>query len=143
MISVKNQIAQEIRMNRFKSAVVLATIVALFSAATSAYADDNTFREIFRDALYGGVAVTLVGAAVMAFTKKPANHLDYMAFGAASGALVGASYGAVKTSIALATIDKGKVKIAIPTIIPDLVESRVTGQTTVAWKAEILRGTFN
>jgi hypothetical protein len=31
----------------------------------------------------------------------------------------------------------------MPTIVPELVESPSTRQTTVSWKADILRGTFN
>lgn len=130
-------------MKRIMSLVVCTALITLFSAATSAYADDNSFREIFRDALYGGAAGSLVGAAVMVFTKKPADHLDYIAYGAATGVLAGATYGVVKSTTALASIDNGKVRIAIPTIIPDLAELPASGQTKVTWKAELLRGTFN
>lgn len=111
--------------------------------ATSSFAADNTFEEIFKDAFYGGAAGALVGAALMAFTKKPADHLDYMAYGGAAGVLVGASYGLAKSARSLAEINNGNVRIAIPTVIPDLIESPVTRQTTIAWRADILRGTFN
>jgi hypothetical protein len=130
-------------MKRFRTTILLATVVAFCSAVTSASADEATFREIFRDALYGGAAGTLVGAAVMVFTKKPADHLEYMGYGAASGVLLGAAYGMVRSSMALASIDNGSIRIAIPTIIPDVSESPGNGQTKVTWRTELLRGTFN
>jgi hypothetical protein len=121
----------------------LLTICVMLASASVACADDNVFRETFRDAFYGGAVGTLVGAALMAFTKKPADHLDYMALGAASGVLAGAAYGFTKSARALATIDNGNVRIAMPTIIPDVAESPSTKQTVVTWRANIIRGTFN
>lgn len=121
----------------------LLTLFALLLGTSNAFASENVFREMFQDALYGGAAGTLVGAAIMAFTSKPANHLDYMAYGAAAGVLTGATYGLARSARALATIDNGKVRIALPTIIPDLVESPATKQTVICWRANLLRGTFN
>ena len=121
----------------------LLTILALLAGASTACAEENTFREMFQDAFYGGAVGTLVGAAIMAFTKKPANHLDYMAYGAAAGVLTGATYGLARSARSLATINNGKVKIALPTIIPDLVNSPSSKQTVICWRADLLRGTFN
>ena len=130
-------------MKRFKSIVVLMTLVTMLGATTTAFADDNVFRDTFQSALYGGSVGALVGAALLVFTKKPADHLDYMGFGAAAGVLAGTAYGVGKATRALASIDNGNIRIAMPTIIPDLVESPVTRQTTVSFRADILRGTFN
>jgi uncharacterized membrane protein YebE (DUF533 family) len=130
-------------MKRFKRMIALSTLVAMLGATTSAFAEENAFRDTFMSAFYGGAVGALVGGALMVFTKKPADHLDYMGFGAAAGVLAGTAYGVAKSSRALASIDNGNVKIAMPTIIPDLVESPVTRQTTVSWRADILRGTFN
>lgn len=131
-------------MIRLKNIIALMTLVATLGASTSAFAvDENAFRETFSSALYGGAVGALVGAALMVFTKKPADHLDYMGFGAAAGVLAGTVYGVAKSSHAFATIDNGNLKIALPTIIPELIESPVTKQTTVSWRADILRGTFN
>jgi hypothetical protein len=129
-------------MNRIIRLISMLTIITVLSA-TASFASENTFKEIFQDAFYGGAAGALVGAAFMAFTKKPVDHLDDMGYGAAAGILVGAAYGVTKTARSLAEIDNGRVRIAIPTIIPDLVESPVTKQTYITWRAEILRGTFN
>lgn len=130
-------------MNRFRKTIALMTLVATLGMTASAFADDNAFRDTFQSALYGGAVGALVGAALMVFTKKPADHLDYMGFGAAAGVLAGTAYGVAKSSRSLASIENGNLKIAMPTIIPDLVESPVTRQTVVSWRADILRGTFN
>ena len=130
-------------MGRFKKIIACTTLVTLFCVSTSAFAEENAFRDTFQSAFYGGAVGALVGAALLVFTKKPADHLDYMGFGAAAGVLAGTAYGVAKSSRALATIENGFFKMAMPTIIPDLVESPVTKQTTVAWRADILRGTFN
>jgi len=130
-------------MNRFRKIIAVMTLVSLFSVTTSAFADDNAFRDTFQSAFYGGAVGVLVGAALLVFTNKPADHLNYMGFGAAAGVLAGTAYGVAKSSRSLASIENGSVKIAMPTIIPDLTESPVTKQMTVSWRADILRGTFN
>ena len=119
------------------------TLVSILCAGTSAFADDSAFSDTFKSALYGGAVGALVGAALMVFTKKPADHLVNIGYGAAAGVLAGTAYGVAKSSQALAFFDNGTVRIAMPTIIPDLVESPATRQTTIAWRADILRGTFN
>lgn len=130
-------------MNRFNRLIALMTLVGMLGVATSAWADDNAFRTTFESAFYGGAVGTLVGAALMVFTHKPADHLDYMGYGAAVGVLAGTAYGVAKSSRSLASIENGNLKIAMPTIIPELVESPGTRQTTLSWRADILRGTFN
>jgi len=120
---------------------VLATI-AFFTSASSCHAADNSLREVFLDAFYGAGIGTLVGGAFMVFTKKPADHLENLGYGAAAGVLFGTAFGLAKSAKAFAEIENGKIKIAMPTIIPDLVESPSTGQTTVVWHASFLRGTF-
>ena len=112
-------------------------------AATSACADDNAFRDTFLSAFYGGAVGTLVGASLLVFVHKPADHLDYMGFGAAAGVMAGTAFGIGKATRALASIENGKIKIAVPIIIPDLTESPATKQTVVSFRANILQGTFN
>jgi hypothetical protein len=118
----------------------LLTLIVLLTGISTSFADDSVFREMFRDAFYGGAAGTLVGAAIMAFTKKSANHLDYMGYGAAAGVLAGASYGLAQS---LVTIHKGKVKISLPTIIPELVETTSSKPSVICWRATLLKGTFD
>ncbi|MBL0226610.1 MAG: hypothetical protein IPQ16_13865 [Geobacteraceae bacterium] len=130
-------------MKRFRKIVALTTLFAMFGATTSAFADDNAFRDTFMSAFYGGAVGALVGGALMVFTKKPADHLDYMGFGAAAGVLAGTAYGVAKSTRALASIENGNLKIAMPTIIPDLAESPSSKQMVVSFRANILQGTFN
>ncbi len=102
-------------------------------------AAENAFKEIFTDSVYGGLSGTLVGGAVMAFTKRPGDHLDYMAYGAATGIMVGAAYGIGK---AMVEMDSGKVKWSMPTVIPDVQDTNSKGQTPIVVMATLLRGKF-
>jgi hypothetical protein len=130
-------------MKQITRITAMLTLVALLGAVPSAFAQENTFREVFQDAFYGGAAGTLVGLALTAFTKRPGDHMENLAYGAAAGVLVGAGYGVAKSARALAELDNGRVRIAVPRIVPDLVESPASHQTVVTWRADILRGTFH
>jgi hypothetical protein len=103
----------------------------------------NDIGNLFLNALYGGAVGALAGGAILVFTKKPADNLNFMAMGAAAGVLAGMTYGIVKSTNAFASVENGNLKIAMPTIIPELNESPVTKQMVVSWRADILRGTFN
>lgn len=130
-------------MKRIRQIVAIMALITTLTTASSSWADDVSLREVLQDAFYGAGIGAIVGGALMVFTKKPADHLDYIAYGAALGILAGTAYGLAKSARPLAEIENGKVKFAVPTIIPDLVESPSTRQTTVMWHAKILRGTFN
>ena len=120
----------------------VALVVALFFLATPCLAADSGIKTLFQDAFYGGLTGGLVGAAVMAFTKKPGTHLDYIGYGAAGGVMVGAAYGAVVATRSLAEVENGKVKFAIPTIYPEIREANSKGQTSIVATAELIRGRF-
>ncbi len=130
-------------MKQLKEMVVMMICLSFLLSASSAYAVDSTLREVFEDAFYGAGIGALIGGAFMVFTKKPADHLENIGYGAATGVLAGTAFGLAKSARALAEIDNGRVRIAVPTIIPNLVESPSTRQTTVMWQASIFRGTFN
>lgn len=127
-------------MYSLKRSVVLAFL--LIFTATPCFAAENTFKTIFQDVFYGGLSGALVGAAVLAFTNHPSEHLDYIALGAAAGVLVGATYGAVTSTRSLAEVENGQVKFAMPTIIPTLREIDSKGHTTIVASAELIRGRF-
>jgi integral membrane sensor domain MASE1 len=129
-------------MNRLKKIVAVMMLVSLLSTTSSAFAADDTLREVFTDAIYGAAIGGLVGAAFTVFQTKPLDHLNYVGYGAAAGVLVGTALGLAKSARAFAEVENGRVKIALPTIVPELLVSPASGQTTVAWKAELLRGTF-
>lgn len=129
-------------MKQLRKFVAIMTLVSLLSTASSAFAADETIREVFTDAFYGAAIGGLVGGAFMVFQTKPFDHLNYIAYGAASGVLIGTAYGLAKSARAFAEVENGKVKMAFPTIVPELGVSPA-GQTTVAWKADLIHGTFN
>ncbi len=102
-------------------------------------AAENAFKEVFTDSCYGGLTGTLVGAAVLAFAKKPGDHLDYMLYGGATGVMVGAAYGLGK---AMVEMNNGKVKLSLPLLLPDVGDTNSRGQTPVTIVAKVLRGNF-
>ncbi len=125
------------------AAILVATAAIPCFAAEDAYRAEKTpCKDILKSSVYGGLAGTLVGAAMLAFTRKPGDHLDRMAVGAAAGALMGAGYGVVKTTRSLVEVEDGNVKFAMPTIMPDIKETNSKGQTPIIVMAEFLRGTF-
>lgn len=130
-------------MKKLKKLVAVLTLVSLLSTTTSAFAADDTIREVFTDAFYGAAIGGLIGGALMVFKTKPFDHLNYIAYGAASGVLVGTAYGLAKSARAFAEVENGRIKMAFPTIMPELVVSPGSNKTTVAWKADLIRGTFN
>ena len=123
-----------------RSLVAALVMLSIVSWNATSYA--NPIRELFEDAFYGGLAGTLVGGAVLAFTKKPGDHLDYLAYGGATGVLLGATYGAVKATQALSEYDNGKVRFAMPTVMPDFQEASVRGPGGIGFKTELIRGQF-
>ena len=55
--------------------VILVALLVTFSGNLTCFAsDDSRSSEIFKDAMIGGLAGGLVGAAVLAFTRKPGQH---------------------------------------------------------------------
>lgn len=134
----------ELHMGRIKRAYTFL-FSALFLSIWSApcFAADSDLKEIFQDAIYGGLTGTVVGGAILAFTHKPGEHLDYLGYGAAAGVLAGAAYGVAKTANrALAEVENGKVRFAFPAIIPDFQESSAKGKNPVVIVAELVRGKF-
>lgn len=127
-------------MNRFKRSVALA--VSLLFLAAPCLATENTFQTVFKDAFYGGLSGGLVGAALLAFTKHPGKHLDYIGYGAAGGVLVGAAYGVVTSTRSLAELNNGELKFAMPTIMPEIREANSRGKTAIIATAELIRGKF-
>ena len=130
-------------MKQLRKFAAIMTLVSLLATASSAFAADDTIKEVFTDAFYGAAIGGLVGGAIMIFEKQPFKHANYVAYGAASGVLVGTAYGLAKSARAFAEVENGRVKVAFPTIIPELVVSPSSRQTTVAWRADLIRGTFN
>jgi hypothetical protein len=75
----------------------------------------------------------------MAFANKPAENLDYMAYGAATGVMVGAAYNIGK---ALVVMENGKAKWSFPIVIPDVRDTNSNGKTPIVFMTEVLHGKF-
>ena len=130
-------------MNRCKKLIAfLISLFAVTSWSLPCFAAENDVKEIFQSAVYGGLTGVVVGAAVLGFTHKPGDHLDYMGYGAAAGVLAGTAFGFYKVTKSLAEIENGKVKFAVPTIVPDFGSSNSGKSNAVAFRAELVRGTF-
>ena len=127
-------------INRIFLAVLLSVLIVGWS--NCGFAEEDRVKEVLTDSLYGTLAGVVVGAVVLAFTKKPGDHLDYLGYGAAGGALAGTTYALVKCPKPLAELDNGKVTIGVPTIMPDIRDTNSKGQTPVVILAELFRGNF-
>ncbi|HBA86523.1 MAG TPA: hypothetical protein DCZ75_00645 [Geobacter sp.] len=127
-------------MKNLQRCVIIA--VTFIFMANPCFAAENTFKTFFEDAFYGGLTGGLVGGALLVFTKKPLDHLDYVGYGAAAGVIVGATYGAITTTRSLAEVENGRVRFAMPTIKPEFREGSTRGQTTLVATAELIRGKF-
>ena len=127
-------------MNHLKHVAAIA--ITLLFMASPCLAAENALKNLFESALYGGLAGGLVGAAVLAFTDKPSDHLNYIAYGAAGGVMLGATYGVVTTTRSLAEIENGEITFSMPTIRPEFWEGNVRGETTIVAIAELIRGKF-
>lgn len=128
-------------MKKFKRSVA-ALVAASFltcSAAPSFAASD--IEEIFSSSMYGGLTGALIGAAFMAFTKKPSDHLMNPVYGGAAGIILGAGYGIAKTSKSFAEIKDGNVKFAMPTIVPQVTVDN-SGKSSVIYTAQLLKTSF-
>jgi uncharacterized membrane protein YebE (DUF533 family) len=130
-------------MKKLKKMTAVMIVISLLSTVSSAYAADDTIREVFSDAFYGAGIGALVGGALIVFTKHPSDHLINIGYVAATGVIAGTAYGVAKSARAFAEVENGRVKIGLPAIIPELLVLPSSGRTTVAWKADLFRGTFN
>ena len=129
-------------MRMKKLLAVITAVTILSSVSVPCQAADNPFVDTFQSALYGGLAGALVGGALLVFAKHPGDHLDYIAYGGAGGVIVGAVYGVAKASKSLAEYENGKVKFAIPTVVPELRQNAGNGATSVVFNTQLVRGTF-
>ncbi len=91
--------------------LVLAVCVLAGSAARA----ELKGEVIFRDTFYGALTGAIVGGALLVFTDEPQDHLNFVAYGAASGAIIGALFGAYE-STAVAEYRDGNLYLALPTV---------------------------
>lgn len=119
---------------------VLLSLVFVSGWSLPCYAGDNDIKDVFQSAVYGGLTGVVVGAAVLAFTDKPGDHLDYLGYGAAAGTLAGTAYGIFVKARSLAEVENGKVKFSVPTVMPSFREGNASSSMMIT--AELIRGKF-
>ncbi len=134
---------EEALVAMFRRLMVTVMAAALLTVgAVPAFAAENPFKVILEDAVYGGLVGSLLGAASLAFVNNKSDHVDNIGYGAALGIMAGAGIG-FYTNInrSFVEYENGKVKMAMPTVIPELLEGS-NGRMILAFKADLVRGTF-
>ncbi|MDX8410400.1 MAG: hypothetical protein R8K46_00810 [Mariprofundaceae bacterium] len=95
--------------------MAIAMVAALGIAAPQAKAVDFEVQTVFEDAMYGAAIGAAVGLGAMLLTDTPTDNWDFVLRGTGIGILGGAAYGAYVSTRAVAQIENGKVKVAMPT----------------------------
>jgi len=95
--------------------MAIAMVTAMGVAAPQAKAVDFEVQTVFEDAMYGAAIGAAVGLGAMLLTDTPSDNWDFIVKGTGIGILGGAAYGMYVSSRAVAQIENGKVKVAMPT----------------------------
>lgn len=122
--------------------IILLTVLLITGLSVPCSATETGVKNLFENSLYGGLAGTLVGAAFLAFTNTPSDHLNYIYVGAASGVILGVAYSLAQESKALVAVENGSFKVALPTITPELQKIGDKGPFALMLKADLLSGRF-
>lgn len=121
--------------------LLLALLLTGMCSVDCFAAEESLSLEIIKDAVIGGLAGGLVGAAVLAATRKPGQHLEYLAYGAAGGVVAGGAVGFFRAQQSLVEINGDKVTFDVPLIMPDVEEKGSRG-TSVKVVAHLVSGSF-
>jgi len=105
------------------SLTILLSSLLLFTFVGQVWAQQDSMKTVFQDAGFGALAGLLVGGALMVFTEKPGHHLDYLAYGAATGVLAGTAFGIYSVSRPLFLVERGKVHGQTPLLKAEMDES--------------------
>jgi hypothetical protein len=103
-------------------------------------AAESEMKQVFTDGFYGGLAGALVGAAIMALTDEPKDHLNNILIGAGVGVIAGTVYGIAKASRAFAEVHDGRITLQAPTIRLNFDPSAKSAPPL--WSADLLRVPF-
>jgi len=76
-------------MKKLAAVLILAALITMPAKAFSA----SSLQIVAEDAGWGALIGVLAGGAVLAFTETPSDHWDYLARGAAVGAIAGIGFG--------------------------------------------------
>jgi hypothetical protein len=123
--------------------VVVISVPLLFSCNIPCSAGENPDKEVEKNVSQGGLKDKVMGAAVIAFTRRTGDQPDYLSLNKIDGVGTRTPFGFAfcKTNRSLCTIEKGRATFGIPFIIPDFRDKTVKG-TALVISAEIIRGEF-
>jgi len=127
-------------MKKIVVVIVFSVLVALLPVKTVHAASSDSLGRILTDSLYGGAAGALVGAAAEVFAGKPHDYGDSIGKGAAIGVILGAVYGTMKVSGALAEVKDGKMTVAFPVI--QFSPDASAGNGASFWNMNMVRVSF-
>ena len=99
-----------------KQFINLFLIVMIFSISIKEAqgAEDKTLENVFKNAYYGAAIGGLLGAAIMIFSDRPADHFNYIAYGLAGGVVAGTFYSMANPVRSLTDIEHGNLKLDLP-----------------------------
>ena len=100
-----------------RKAILIVILVGFLSGIQSAtaIAQDDGFKIVLRDGIYGGLVGALVGGALLAFREDPGDDLALIARGAAVGVFAGVAFGVYQTTQSVAELEDGIVTVGLPT----------------------------
>lgn len=123
--------------------VVMISVPLLFSWNIPCSAGDGAEKEVEKNLSLAGLKDKVMGAAVIAFTRRTDEQPDYLSLNKIDGGGARTTFGFAfcKNNRPLCTIEKGRATFGIPFIIPDFRDKTVKG-TALVISAEIIRGEF-
>lgn len=124
------------------TAFVLILSLVVFIIPSDAFAGEDVFDTTLKGTIYGGIIGTLIGAAAMAFTDKPEEHLAYLAYGAGGGIIAGAAVGVAISARAMVEIKDNKFSLNIPEIKTDIIKDKHDEKAEVVTRVCLLRYNF-
>ncbi|MBI5561076.1 MAG: hypothetical protein HY883_07375 [Deltaproteobacteria bacterium] len=124
--------------------VIAAVILALFLLSPAySYAGD-VMEGTLHDSLYGGIIGALAGAAIMAVSSNPGDHVEYIPIGGAIGVLAGTAYGFSRNVVQTSGAEDEEKAVAAERPIVDTVKvyDKRAGTTEVVSVVNVVRYGF-
>jgi len=125
-------------MKKVVQAVMIAAALAV--APFQASAANSEVQNLMDDALYGAGVGALVGLGVMLVSTSPTSNWDYVTKGAGAGIILGAAFGLLRSTKALAEVEDGVIHLGVPT--PEFALQATNAGYAWAVKTDLVHGTF-
>lgn len=119
-----------------KISILVAVVLICLAPRVSDAQSDYSLKEVVVDAMYGGLAGALIGAATMTFEEKPSDHWEKVQVGVGVGVILGSLYGTVRVSRSLVELKSGTMAVQFPSLSIDPVASHEKG--VLAWSIPLL-----